>query len=284
MVTKEAFVAMKFDGDPWNDRRYMTITEILEEAGFHVTRGDEVRSAAPVMSDVTRFLGSADLVVIDSTGDSHNVSYEIGFCHGMNRDPTTMVLLRKAGDPIPFNYSHYRHLQYRDIRHLRHLLRHRLEITVPLSDAQTAYCFAFVWDDEPGMYGSDAAEAVVQALEEIRFTGRCEYYAADRFGAGNLYVVGLGLQSLRPRRKLALEWWWAFVDKVSHALVTRTQKLRLAPELSGFHELLEIRGDQLSRGAAEFSHGRVVQILSGRSDDKSWFEAVAMGRLRAHST
>ena len=119
-----AFVAMKFGGDSWNDKRYIAIRDVLEEAGYDVKRGDALQSSAAVTSEVFNYLRSADMVVVDTSGDSHNVSYELGYCHGIDRDPASVILVRGQREPeAPFNYAHYRYLQYKDLRHLKRLLR-----------------------------------------------------------------------------------------------------------------------------------------------------------------
>ena len=58
--TKSAFVAMKFDSDPWNDRRYNIMREVMEDAGYEVTRGDEIRTSGNVVDEVCRRLKESD--------------------------------------------------------------------------------------------------------------------------------------------------------------------------------------------------------------------------------
>lgn len=82
-----AFVAMKFNEVPHKDARYQRIRKPLVEAGYDVVRADEIITSGAVVDEVCRYLREADLVVIDSTGDSLSVAYEIGYCHGMGRSP-----------------------------------------------------------------------------------------------------------------------------------------------------------------------------------------------------
>jgi hypothetical protein len=85
---------MQFDSDPWTDRRYNIVRQVLEDAGYEVSRGDDIRTSGNVVEEVCRRLAKSDLVVIDTTGDSHNVTYELGFCHGVQRDPASTFLIR----------------------------------------------------------------------------------------------------------------------------------------------------------------------------------------------
>jgi len=77
-------------------------------------RRDEVRRqrmAGSPLPGHQRRTGTTELVVLDTTGNSHSVSYELGYCHVIDRPPETLVLLRQEGGSIPFNCSHFRHLR-----------------------------------------------------------------------------------------------------------------------------------------------------------------------------
>jgi len=124
------------------------------------------------------------------------------------------------------------------------------------------------------MYGDKIAKAVISGLGVAKFTGRCEYYAADRWQIPGLYVVGLGLSAQRPRRQLSSEWWSSLTQKIEHEL-PKDNTIQLNHDLSEFTEMVRIRADQMARGVAEFQEGKLVQLLSGRSDDMSWFESAA---------
>jgi hypothetical protein len=139
------------------------------------------------------------MVVIDSTGDSHNVSYEIGYCHGISRDHADVVLLRRrgAGD-VPFNYAHFRHLMYKGLRHLRSRLRYHLRISTPLTGEPLGFGMSFIIQEEAYLhYGELVADSIVASLKDQQFSGRCEYYTGNPMPAEpDLYVVALGLKSL----------------------------------------------------------------------------------------
>ena len=125
METKlDAFVAMKYDDIPTQNylsrtRVYEVISECLEDAGFSPIRGDKILSSGPSVDEACNLLRTAPLIVIDTTGDSHSVSYELGYCHGVGRLPGDILLIRQDdGSIVPFNYRHYRHRTYKDLKHL----------------------------------------------------------------------------------------------------------------------------------------------------------------------
>lgn len=277
-----AFVAMKFDSDAWTDQRYGVIREVLEEAGYIVKRSDEVPTSGVVVGEVSEYLQTAELVVIDSTGDSHSVTYEVGFVHGVGRSHATTVLIRQGiGGDIPFNFRHFRHLCYRDLRHLRRLLRERLELTRPISSSDVSYCF--VWDASKAdaVEASErVAEAVLAALDSLQFGGRCEYYAASRtVYAESHYCVSI---ALRHRNKaLSFEEWSSLRDIVINCPRVSQVGLVFIEQLAEFGTVAGARGSFPARGVAEFKNGKPVRIL-GNTEPSSWFECAVCRMMDIH--
>ena len=168
---------MKFEGNHWNDKRYVAISEVLEEVGYAPLRADQIKTSKPIVEEVCDFLENSELVIIDSSGDSHSVSYEIGYCHGAGRSKDKTILIRQGeGNDIPFNYRHFRHFCYKDIRHLKRILRDFFSVTVPLTTDQIGYVFNIIYGSDCVQYGHDVAKAIVTVLERKKFSGRCEYY------------------------------------------------------------------------------------------------------------
>lgn len=284
MPEKAAFVAMKFDKDPWNDKRFTVISEVLEEAGFTVERGDALPTSAVVMAEVAARLSTADLVVVDTTGDSHNVSYELGYCHGQGREAQNLILIRSERDgPAPFNYAHYRHLQYRDLRHLRTLLRYRFAISTPLSDAQTGFALGFDsehYRGDSGIYGIPVARAVLNALEVQQFTGRCEFYAGNPvLRWPTYYVIGLGLKALKASVTPSSKWFRSFVEEVAMQIRTVGEGVTFVPYSEEVTTMHSMRASLLRRDVVELDKGKVVRLLSPGQTD-SWFGGEVMDRLR----
>ncbi len=198
----QAFVAMRFSSDPWRDKPYQVIKTELENAGYVCQRSDELKTSGPVVDEVCRLLTDADLVVIDSSGDSHSVSYEIGFCHGSGR-PHDRTLLIHDNDDLPFNYRHYRHRVYRDLRHLRRLIRGYLALNEPLGLDEYGYSFSFPMSDDGGFgYIREGAHLIFNCLSSIQFSGRCECYAGEIFWLRR-FVVGVMLRPTRGEDTLA---------------------------------------------------------------------------------
>lgn len=272
MKKKTAFVAMKFEGNHWNDKRYVAISDILEEVGYIPLRADQIKTSKPIVDEVCHLLENAELVIIDSTGDSHSVSYEIGYCHGVDRPQQKTILIRQGdGRDIPFNYRHFRHHCYKDIRHLKRLLRDWFSITMPLTNGQLGYAFNFIVGSDAGEYGYSVAKAVVSILKRKKFNGRCEYYAADgiTFGFLDRYLIGIGLKNTKNEVP-SLNWWLDFKKKLSNELKT-VDSLELDVHSSELGELGSFRSNFLLRGAVQFVKGDPSIVLNPDNPESDSF-------------
>ncbi len=58
------------------------IVGALQEAGYEVSRADDIVSQQNILQDVVQSTIESDLVVADLTGANPNVYYELGIAHG----------------------------------------------------------------------------------------------------------------------------------------------------------------------------------------------------------
>jgi hypothetical protein len=179
---RTAFIAMKFSSEPNKDKVYIQIKNTLRELGYNTIRADEIKTSGKIGDEVCNFLRTADLVVIDTTGNSHNVSYEIGFCHGIDRDANTTILFRKKNtESIPFNYRHFRHKMYSSHISLDRELRNFLGASEKIS--KNNYCPIFTYqiriaDENLKRISTDAIKF---SISKMNYTGRCEIYCKSGF-------------------------------------------------------------------------------------------------------
>jgi hypothetical protein len=260
---------MQFTNDHWRDKRYIAIQEELNHAGFSCVRADEIKTSGPVVDEVCRLLREADLVVIVSTGDSHSVSYEIGYCHGVGRAGDSTLLLRDNSD-IPFNYRHYRHRVYRDLKHLRRLVRDYLKIYEPLSPEQYGFTFSFSFSGHYG-YIQNGAFCIFEALRQGQFTGRCECYSVERFTLGNFFCVGVMLRRQNRPAIPDYDWWTKLQESVAQIHTKFKDSITLEPELCEMAMKSAMTASFLPCGIAEFTDGHVSRILG--SDVDSFFRS-----------
>ena len=269
-----AFVAMKFEDDHWRDKKYIIIREELERCGYQVCRADEIKTSSAVVDEVCRLMTESELVIMDSSGDSHSVSYEIGYCHGINRDPNKTMLIRQDGN-MPFNYRHFRHRVYKDMKHLRRLLRDYLDITEPLTDDQYGYAFTFEYSKDAMIgYILDGASCIFKALIKIKFTGRCECYSAEQFFIGDrFFIVGVGLRNAKGKKTPDYKKWMNIVNMVEKFQKDYNGRITLDTSLSELTELRALRQNFLACGVAEMKNGRITKTTSSEMDGADFFES-----------
>jgi hypothetical protein len=267
-----AFVLMKFLGDPWNDPTYKGFCEVVEEAGYSALRADQIHTSGPVVDEVCRLIHESPLLLIDTTGDSPSVSYELGYAHGVGRSHDKTIVLRSgASGPIPFNYAHFRLLVYRDLRHLKRSLRSWLRLSTPLLDDDLGFAMNFSIATGAGEYGIGVALATLNALKTLRFSGRCEYYAGNPIVPGEpFYIVALALRDIKGATP-KYEWWQKLAGLVSATLAERKSKVVLNTVPSEMGEVGGIRRHYPSRGVAELVNGKVTFVLGDGHSDESWF-------------
>lgn len=263
-----AFVAMKFEDNYWRDKRYLIIRDELEKCGYQVCRADEINTSSAVVDEVCHLLEDSNLVVIDSTGDSHSVSYELGYCHGCKR-PLDRTLLIRNNSNIPFNYRHFRHRVYKDKRHLRRLIRDFLDITEPLTDDQFGYVFTFEFSEDAVFgYILEGASCIFRALIEAKVSGRCECFSVEQFAIpGRFFSVGIGLRLLRGNTKTPeYKNWEKIVKRVNELTKYFKGRIRLDTHMSELAEKRAMKAHFLDCGVAEFRDGKIVNSIGAMEE------------------
>ena len=262
-----AFVAMKFEDDHWRDQKYLVIKDELEKCGYQVRRADEINTSSAVVDEVCDLLKNSELVVVDSSGDSHSVSYELGYCHGCDRPSDKTLLIRDNAD-IPFNYRHFRHRVYKDKRHLRRLIRDYLDLSEPLKDEQYGYVFTFSFSEKAVIgYILEGASYVIQALVDEKFSGRCECYSCEQFAIpGRVFSVGIGIRY--PRGSLTPEYedWSRIAARVELLAKKSDGRVTYDSQSGELAELRAIRHYHLHCGVAEFRGGQIVSSTNSNGD------------------
>ena len=106
--TPSAFVIMPFT-EEMEDVYLHIIKPSLEEAGFSVSRADEILNQRSILEDVVTGIAGSDLLVADLTGGNPNVYYELGVAHALEK-PT--IHLAQSIEEVPFDINHYRIIEY----------------------------------------------------------------------------------------------------------------------------------------------------------------------------
>jgi hypothetical protein len=150
-------------------------------------------------------------------------------------------------------------------------------VAAQIKKQQQAYVLRFRVLQAGCVYGERAASAVLDALRDEAFTGRCEYYAGEvGFSELPIYVVALVLRAVGGANRLDLESWSHIAQRVAGFLAMEESGPTLALAGSEVTDLATIRAHLASRGSAKFEAGYPVSIL--RNQD-SWFIAQVEERL-----
>ena len=106
--TPTAFILMPFA--PEFDEIYeFLIRGALVDAGFNVSRADDIRNQQNILSDVVQGIISSDIIVADLSKSNPNVYYELGLSHAIRKP---VILLTQEIEEIPFDLRSYRILTY----------------------------------------------------------------------------------------------------------------------------------------------------------------------------
>lgn len=85
------------------------IRPTLEKLGCQVKYADELPTVNNIIDDIYTQIIRSDFLIADTTGQSANVFYEIGFAHGQGK---TVILLAQDTKDIPFDVRSLRHIIY----------------------------------------------------------------------------------------------------------------------------------------------------------------------------
>ena len=103
-----AFVIMPFSDD-FDEIYKGFLVETLSEAGFEVSRADDIQSAQNILKDIVRGIEKSDLIVADLTDSNPNVFYELGLAHALNKP---VIMLSQEIEDLPFDLKSYRVIPY----------------------------------------------------------------------------------------------------------------------------------------------------------------------------
>lgn len=146
---------------------------------------------------------------------------------------------------------------------------------VPIKGSEYGYAFSFI--PKGGVYGEAAARAILAGLQEMAFSGRCEYYTWES-ARGDLYVVSLALKDRVGKAMPSYDWW----KTLARVVASRTPNDEAALDI-GCSELASVesmRRNCLPCGAVEFLDGRPLATLD---QVDSWFTCECSAIVAASS-
>jgi hypothetical protein len=112
---KKCFVISPI-GEPGSDIREQAddvfeflIEPALREMKIEAIRGDRLDEPGLITTQIIKAILDYDLCIADVSGQNPNVLYELAIAQAAERP---IVLIKRAGEPIPFNVKDYRLVEY----------------------------------------------------------------------------------------------------------------------------------------------------------------------------
>jgi len=108
MENNNAFILMPFS-EPLNEVYEFLIKGALIEAGYKVSRADDIKSQSNILEDIISGIMQSSLIVADLTDSNANVYYELGIAHALQKK---VVLITQEIEELPFDLRSYRVIPY----------------------------------------------------------------------------------------------------------------------------------------------------------------------------
>jgi nucleoside 2-deoxyribosyltransferase len=109
LVKPRCFVIMPFAAEM--DSVYRIIKETVEQHGVECKRADERYLSEPILDEVKAQIDSADLVIVDFTGQNSNVYFEAGMANALTKK---WIILAQSKKDLAFDVKHIRAIMYLD--------------------------------------------------------------------------------------------------------------------------------------------------------------------------
>lgn len=106
---KMALVLMPFDRS-YDDIYLSGMKDVLEKHNYNCVRVDERSFSGQIIDEIQRSILESDIILAEMTDKNPNVYYEVGYAHGLGKDP---ILITKQADTLPFDLHGYRHIVYK---------------------------------------------------------------------------------------------------------------------------------------------------------------------------
>ena len=188
---KAAFVLMPFDSS-LDDIYLYGIQEVFKKRGYSCTRMDETLFSGQIIREILRRIRESDVIVAEMTDKNANVYYEVGYAHGLGKQP---ILISNEAKTLPFDLSGYKHIEYHGkIKTLRTELENYIDWLESASSAiqkiarnpehlraesKTILTYLYeVGEDRPAAECSERAKGVFTVLNDLRFLGYVAFYGS----------------------------------------------------------------------------------------------------------
>ncbi len=133
---KRAFIIMPFQRD-FDNVWHGAIKPACIESHYAPLRVDEVNLSSLITDDIERYSGMANVVVVDLTGNSPNVMFELGWSLAKNKKPI-VICQGEYASKVAFDVRGIRHISYENSWLGIEALKKKIKEYIALTDKQPA--------------------------------------------------------------------------------------------------------------------------------------------------
>ncbi len=121
-----AFVLIPHNKE-FDDLFYHYIKPSVEHHGLTALKADNIFKPGNILSQVWAQIRTAEVLIVDVSGQNSNVIFELGLCYGIQRCP---ILLTRDPSELPFNIRNLRYIQYDNTASGAHKLSEDIKIAI----------------------------------------------------------------------------------------------------------------------------------------------------------
>ena len=125
-IMDTGFIIMSMTENSELENVYQIIKDECQKFDIRAERIDEIHSSDRITNDILEKIETTDYLFADLTFERPNVYYELGFCHGLGKDPKKIVLMAKEGTKLHFDIKDMRTIFYESPVNLKKQLKQRL--------------------------------------------------------------------------------------------------------------------------------------------------------------
>jgi hypothetical protein len=127
---KQIFVLMALGDKELESTYNLAIKSLEKKVGYEIKRIDDYQDSENINNQIINNIAESEIIISDLTKERPNCYYETGFAHALGKN---LILTIKKGEPIHFDLSTYRFIQWETALDLKKELEKRIKTIIKMS-------------------------------------------------------------------------------------------------------------------------------------------------------